>query len=99
MKANRSGVIARKLGMSQIYKDNGEAVPVTIIHVDENVVLSIKTEGKDGYNALQLASFKQKTQRLKKSIKGLFEKAKVEPKKRLKNLQLLKNTCLRLEKK
>ena len=96
MKANRSGVIAKKLGMSQIYEDNRGVVPVTIIHVDENVVLSIKTEGKDGYNALQLASFKQKTQRLKKSIKGLFEKAKVEPKKKIKEFAVVKKHLLKV---
>ena len=96
MRANRSGVIAKKLGMSQIYEDNGGVVPVTIIHVDENVVLSIKTEGKDGYNALQLASFKQKTQRLKKGIKGLFEKAKVEPKKKIKEFAVVKKHLLKV---
>ena len=96
MKANRSGMIAKKLGMSQIYKDNGDVVPVTIIHVDENVVLSVKTKEKDGYNALQVASFKQKPQRLKKSIGGLFEKSKVEPKKKIREFTVAEKHLLKV---
>ncbi|WPX96782.1 50S ribosomal protein L3 [Candidatus Bandiella euplotis] len=84
MKLSRSGVIAKKIGMSQIYKENGEAVPVTIIRVEENVVLSIKNKAKHGYNAVQVASFDQKPQRLNRSIKGLFEKANVAPKAKIK---------------
>ena len=96
MKVNRSGVIARKLGMSQIYKDNGEVIPVTIIHVDENVVLNVKTQERGRYNALQLASFKQKPQRLKKSIRGLFEKAKVEPKRKIKEFTVNEKCFLKV---
>ena len=96
MKASRSGIIAKKLGMSQIYQDNGDVIPVTIIHIDENVVLSIKTKEKDGFNALQLASFKQKPQRLKKSIRGLFEKAKVEPKKKIKEFTVDEKYLLKI---
>ena len=96
MKANRSGMIAKKLGMSQIYKDNGDVVPVTIIHVDENVVLSVKTKEKDGYNALQVASFKQKPQRLKRSIGGLFEKSKVEPKKKIREFTVAEKHLLKV---
>ena len=96
MKVNRSGVIARKLGMSQIYKDNGEVIPVTIIHVDENVVLNVKTQERGRYNALQLASFKQKPQRLKKSIRGLFEKAKVEPKRKIKEFTVNEKCLLKV---
>ncbi len=96
MKANRSGMIAKKLGMSQIYKDNGDVVPVTIIHVDENVVLSVKTKEKYGYNALQVASFKQKPQRLKRSIGGLFEKSKVEPKKKIREFTVAEKHLLKV---
>ena len=96
MKVSRSGMIAKKLGMSQIYKDNGNVIPVTIIHIDENVVLGVKTKEQDGYNALQLANFKQKPQRLKKSIRGLFEKAKVEPKKKIKEFTVDENYLLKI---
>ena len=69
MKENRCGVIAKKIGMTQIFKDNGEVIPVTVLHVDENVVLSVKNEEKNGYDSLQIAAFDQKMQRLSKSIR------------------------------
>jgi len=84
MKESRCGVIAKKIGMTQIFKKNGETIPVTVLHVDENVVLSVKNKEKNGYNSLQLAAFDQKVQRLSKGIKGMFEKAKVLPKKKIK---------------
>jgi large subunit ribosomal protein L3 len=84
MKIGRSGLIAKKIGMSQIYKENGEVIPVTIIRVEENVVLSTRTKSKDGYNAVQIAAFAQKSQRLNKSIRGLFEKVNLETKSKIK---------------
>jgi large subunit ribosomal protein L3 len=96
MKTSRSGLIARKIGMSQIYKDNGEAVPVTIIRVEENVVLSTRTKERDGYNAVQLAAFAQKPQRLNKSIRGLFEKASVEAKSKIKEFLVAEKHLLEI---
>ena len=96
MKESRCGVIAKKIGMTQIFKENGEAVPVTVLHVDENVVLSVRNQEKDGYNSLQLAAFDQKVQRLSKSIKGIFEKAKVLPKKKIKEFVIDKKYALKV---
>jgi large subunit ribosomal protein L3 len=96
MKEGRCGVIAKKIGMTQIFKENGEAVPVTVLHVDENVVLSVRNKEKDGYNSLQLAAFDQKVQRLTKSIKGIFEKAKVLPKKKIKEFVIDKKYALKI---
>lgn len=85
MKESRCGVIAKKIGMTQIFKENGEVIPVTMIHVEENVVLSIKNQSTDGnYSKVQLAAFDQKPQRVNKSIKGLFEKVEVTTKKVIK---------------
>ena len=50
----RCGVIARKLGMSRIFNDNGEHVPVTILRMEDVEVLSVKSIEKDGYTAVQL---------------------------------------------
>ncbi len=59
------GLVGRKLGMTQFFKDDGEVVAVTVIDVGPNTVISVKTEdGKDGYNALQLGFGSQKPQRL-----------------------------------
>jgi len=96
MKQSRCGVIAKKIGMTQIFKENGEAVPVTVLHVDENVVLSVRNKEKDGYNSLQLAAFDQKVQRLTKSIKGIFEKAKVLPKKKIKEFVIDEKYALKV---
>ena len=96
MKESRSGVIAKKIGMTQIFKENGEVVPVTVLHVDENVVLSVRNQEKDGYNGLQLAAFDQKVQRLSKSIKGMFEKAKVLPKKKIKEFVIDEKYALKV---
>ena len=96
MKESRCGVIAKKIGMTQIFEENGEAVPVTVLHVDENVVLSVRNQEKDGYDSLQLAAFDQKVQRLSKSIKGIFEKAKVLPKKKIKEFVIDKKYALKV---
>jgi large subunit ribosomal protein L3 len=96
MKESRCGVIAKKIGMTQIFKENGEAIPVTVLHVDENVVLSVKNKEKNGYNSLQLAAFDQKVQRLSKGIKGMFEKAKVLPKKKIKEFIIDKKYALKV---
>jgi len=96
MKESRCGVIAKKIGMTQIFEENGEAIPVTVLHVDENVVLSVRNQEKDGYNSLQLAAFDQKVQRLSKSIKGIFEKAKVLPKKKIKEFVIDKKYALKV---
>ena len=96
MKTSRSGLIAKKIGMSQIYKENGEVVPVTIIRVEENVVLSTRTKERDGYNAVQIAAFAQKPQRLNKSIRGLFEKASVEAKSKIKEFLVAEKHLLEI---
>ncbi|MBY0580293.1 MAG: 50S ribosomal protein L3 [Rickettsiales bacterium] len=96
MKESRCGVIAKKIGMTQIFKDNGEVIPVTVLHVDENVVLSVKNEEKNGYDSLQTAAFDQKMQRLSKSIRGIFEKAKVAPKKKIKEFSINKKYALKV---
>jgi len=96
MKESRCGVIAKKIGMTQIFKENGEAVPITVLHVDENVVLSVRNKEKDGYDSLQLAAYDQKIQRLSKSIRGIFEKAKVLPKKKIKEFVIDKKYMLKV---
>ena len=73
------GLIGRKLGMTQIYDDEGFVRPCTVVQVGLNTVLQVKTaDGKDGYNAIQLGFGEQKTQRLSKAELGHSKKAGVE---------------------
>ena len=79
----RTGLIAQKVGMSRVFKDDGTHVPVTVLKVDNCQVVSHKTEAKDGYTALQLGVGAAKASRQTKAQRGHFAKAKVEPKKKL----------------
>ncbi|MFC1500479.1 50S ribosomal protein L3 [Candidatus Zixiibacteriota bacterium] len=69
------GLIGRKLGMTQIFGANGEAVPVTVLEVAPNAVLQVKTTDKDGYEAIQVGYGRKKLNRAKKSNRVRAEKA------------------------
>jgi len=79
----RTGLIAQKVGMSRVFKDDGTHVPVTVLKVDNCQVVAHKTNDKDGYSALQLGVGAAKAKRQTKAQRGHFAKAKVEPKKKL----------------
>ena len=79
----RTGLIAKKLGMSRIFQADGTHVPVTVLSVEGLQVVNVKTVEKDGYNAVQLGTGAVKTKNVSKPLKGYFAKAKVEPKKKL----------------
>lgn len=79
----RTGIIAQKVGMSRVFKDDGTHVPVTVLKVDNCQVVAHKTADKDGYTALQLGVGAAKAKRQTKAQRGHFAKAKVEPKKKL----------------
>jgi large subunit ribosomal protein L3 len=84
----RSGLIARKLGMTRIYTEEGAQVPVTVLKVDNVHVVAHKTAEKDGYSAIQLGSGTPKIKRLTKADRGHFAKAKVEPKQKLQEFRV-----------
>jgi large subunit ribosomal protein L3 len=79
----RSGVIAQKVGMTRIYTDAGEHVPVTVLRLAGCQVVGHRTKDKNGYVAIQLGAGKRKTNNLSKSTRGYFAAAKVEPKGKL----------------
>jgi large subunit ribosomal protein L3 len=79
----RTGLIARKLGMSRVFTEAGEHVPVTVLAVDGCQVVAQRTLEKDGYTALQLGAGTPKVKNVSKPMRGHFAKAKVEPKRRL----------------
>ncbi len=83
------GLLGRKLGMTQIYNDNGAVQPVTIIEVGGNAVLRVKSEsGADGYSAVQLGFGERKVSRTNKPEKGGFDKAGVAPRQHVKEIRL-----------
>ncbi len=79
----RTGMIARKLGMSRLFEDGGGHVPVTVLKVDSCQVVAQRTVEKDGYAALQLGVENAKVKHVSKPMRGHFARAKVEPKRRL----------------
>ena len=73
------GLLGIKLGMTQVFNDRGEVVPVTAIAAGPCQVIQVKTVEKDGYNAIQLGFMPQKEQRVNKPLKGHFDKAGTQP--------------------
>jgi large subunit ribosomal protein L3 len=74
------GLIAKKLGMSQIFDENGSVVPVTILQAGPCSITQIKTLDNDGYDAVQIAYGDKKEKNTNKPLKGHFKKAGVTPK-------------------
>ncbi len=78
-----NGILAKKLGMTQIFLENGEVVPVTVLQAGPCQVTQVKTVEKDGYAALQIGFEEQKASRLSKAELGHLEKAEVSAKRHL----------------
>jgi large subunit ribosomal protein L3 len=79
----RSGVIAQKVGMTRIFTDAGEHVPVTVLRLENLQVLSHRTVEKNGYTAIQVGGGTRKPSRLTKADRGTVAKAEVEPKRKI----------------
>ena len=79
----RCGVIVRKLGMSRVFNDIGEHIPVTVLRLEDTEVVSTRSMDKDGYIAVQLGFGSRKVKHTTKPMRGHFAKANVEPKERL----------------
>ena len=73
------GLIAKKMGMSQVFDENGSAVPVTILQAGPCSVTQVKTLDNDGYDAVQIAYGDKKEKNTNKPLKGHFKKAGVDP--------------------
>ena len=83
----QKGIIGEKIGMTQLFDENGMLVPVTVIEAGPCVVVQKKTVESDGYQAVQLGFGEVKANRLSKPAKGHFEKAGVAPKKTLREFR------------
>jgi len=79
----RSGVIAQKVGMTRIFTDTGEHVPVTVLKLEKLEVVGHRTSDMNGYTALQLGVGTRKPSRLTKSERGTFAKVEIEPKRKV----------------
>ena len=79
----RSGVIAQKVGMTRIYNDAGEHVPVTVLRMENCQVVAQRTQEKNGYTAVQLGVGLSKVKNTSKALRGHFAAASVEPKAKL----------------
>lgn len=79
----RSGVIAQKVGMTRVYSDAGEHIPVTVLRMDNVQVVAQRTEDKNGYIAVQLGAGQSKVKNTTKALRGHFAAASVEPKAKL----------------
>src|SRR5215475_9226876 len=79
----RSGVVAQKVGMTRIFTDSGEHVPVTVLRLAGCQVVGHRTKEKNGYVALQLGAGTRKVQRTTKADRGNFAVSKVEPKRKV----------------
>jgi len=72
------GLVGRKVGMTRIFTDDGNALPVTVLDVSDNRITQIRTQEKDGYAAVQVAFGKRRATRVNQAMKGHFAKAAVE---------------------
>jgi large subunit ribosomal protein L3 len=79
----RTGLIAQKLGMTRIFTEDGNHVPVTVLKVDNCQVVAVRTAEKDGYTAVQLGVGQAKVKNVSQAVRGHYAKAKVEPKKKV----------------
>ena len=84
----RTGLVAQKLGMSRVFKDDGTHVPVSVLRIDGCQVVAQRTVERDGYTALQLGVGTVKVKNLTKPVRGHFAKAGVEPKRELREFRV-----------
>jgi len=79
----RSGIIAKKVGMTRLFMEDGRQIPVTVLQLDGLQVVAQRTVEKDGYTAVQLGAGSPKVKRVSKAMRGHFAAAKVEPKRKI----------------
>ena len=84
----KKAIIGKKIGMTQIFDENGVVIPVTVIEAGPCVVAQVKTSENDGYEAVQLGFGEVKENRLNKPVRGHFSKANVAPRKHLREFRL-----------
>ena len=94
----RSGIIGTKIGNSSYFSEQGRVIPVSIVKIDECVVSRVRSNEKDGYTALQLASIDKNVEinKIKKPQRKIFASLKIKPKKILKEFKVTEDSILEL---
>jgi len=90
----RTGILARKLGMTRVFHEDGMHIPVTVLSVERCQVIARRTAESDGYNGIQVGAGAVRVKKLSKSERGHFAKAKVEPKSRLVEFRVTEDALL-----
>jgi large subunit ribosomal protein L3 len=90
----RTGLLTRKLGMTRVFTEDGNHVPVTVLAVDRCQVVAVRSAEKDGYVALQLGVGTAKVKNVSKAQRGHFAKAEIEPKARLSEFRVTEDAVL-----
>ena len=90
----RSGVIAQKVGMTRVYNDAGEHVPVTVLRMEGCQVVAQRTVEKNGYTAVQIGAGQAKVKNTSKALRGHFAVASVEPKAKLQEFRVTEDNLL-----
>ncbi len=92
----RSGLIAQKMGMTRIFTDGGEHVPVTVLKVDDCQVIDVRTPEKNGYAAVQVGAGATKTKNVSKPMRGHYARSKVVPKRKLAEFRISEDAMLNI---
>jgi large subunit ribosomal protein L3 len=90
----RSGLIAQKMGMTRVFTDSGEHVPVTVLKVDDCQVVDVRTSEKNGYAAVQIGAGAAKAKNVTKPMRGHYARSKVEPKRKLAEFRVSEDAML-----
>jgi large subunit ribosomal protein L3 len=90
----RTGLLARKIGMTRLFGDDGAHIGVTVLQVEECDVVAVRTPEKDGYTAVQLGAGRRKAKNVTQPMRGHFAKAKVEPKAALGEFRVAEDAVL-----
>ena len=90
----RCGLIAKKIGMTRIFGDDGQSVPVSVLKMDNCQVISKKTKNIHGYNALQIGFGSKKAKNISKAERGHFAKSNVEPKEKIAEFKVSENALI-----
>jgi large subunit ribosomal protein L3 len=91
------GLLGRKVGMTRVFTDDGDSVPVTVVDVSDNRVTQIKTVANDGYSAVQVAFGKRRASRVTKPLAGHYAKAGVEAGSVLREFRVSEETAATLK--
>ncbi len=92
----RSGVIAKKMGMTRVFRDDGRHVPVTVLALENNQVVSVRTAERDGYVAVQIGAGTKKVKNTTKPERGHFGAASVEPKAKVAEFRVAEDALLEM---